>query len=204
MIVLIVTPLGGQIWGLVKDPSAERLSALLSSSTMWLPGAIIGLMVLHTLVPLPAELLALAAGMTLGPFWGFVTTWVGAMLGAYLGFFLARALGRPVMQCLSSSPRLERLQWKLQHAGIPLLLAIRLLPIISFNLINYALGLTTISWWRFTWTTGTGIVPVTVFVVIFGAHLGDWRVLALMLCMAVAIGLGGYAVLRYCRVTLLS
>ena len=32
----------------------------------------------------------------------------------------------------------------------------RFLPVISFNLINYAAGLTAISWWTFSWATGIG------------------------------------------------
>jgi len=52
------------------------------------------------LVPVPAEILALAAGMAFGPVWGFVTVWVEAMLGAYLGFFLARTFGQPCRRLL--------------------------------------------------------------------------------------------------------
>ena len=52
-------------------------------------------MVLHSFVPFPAEVVAMANGMLYGPLWGTLITWVGAMLGAYLAFGLARWLGRP-------------------------------------------------------------------------------------------------------------
>ncbi len=55
----------------------------------------IGLMILHSFVPFPAEILAIANGMVYGPLLGTVITWVGAMLGAFLAFGLARTLGRP-------------------------------------------------------------------------------------------------------------
>src|SRR4029453_14054373 len=97
-LVLATTPLGDQLWQLLRHPSAEQVSQLLGTTTLWLPLTLVGLMVLHTLIPIPAELLALTAGMTLGPFWGVVTTWIGAMLGAGLGFFLARTLGQPFLQ----------------------------------------------------------------------------------------------------------
>lgn len=197
VLVLVTTPLGGQLWQLVRDPSAERLAALRAATTVWWPMVLVGLMVLHTLLPLPAELLAVAAGMTLGPVWGFCTIWMGAMLGAYLGFFLARTLGQPILQYVVPPRRLARLQGRLHHADIPLLLTIRLLPVLSFNLINFALGLSPIGWWRFTWTTGVGIVPVTVFVVVFGAHLGDWHMLVLMTLATVLVGLGSYRMWRW-------
>jgi uncharacterized membrane protein YdjX (TVP38/TMEM64 family) len=44
-------------------------------------------------------------------------------------------------------------------------------PVISFNLINYAAGLTAISWWTFTWATALGILPLTVLMVVMGDSL---------------------------------
>lgn len=195
VLVGLSAPLREPLWALLTNPSAEAVQRLLASSPVWLPLVIIGLMILHTLIPVPAEFLALAAGMTLGPLWGFVTIWVGAMLGAYLGFLLARAFGQPVLRLLVKPARLERSQRWLQQIDIPILIAVRLLPILSFNLINFALGLTTIGWWRFSWTTAVGIIPATVLMVTFGAYLSDWRVLVLMALAALLLCLGGYAVL---------
>jgi uncharacterized membrane protein YdjX (TVP38/TMEM64 family) len=118
-------------------------------------------------------------------------------LGAWLGFLLARVWGRPLVQRLAAHQRLRRLQPWIQRSDILLLLTVRLLPILSFNLINYALGLTTLTWWRFTWTTAVGIVPITILVVVFGAHLHDWRVLLLVTVIAVGLCLGGYVLLRH-------
>jgi hypothetical protein len=44
----------------------------------------------------------------------------------------------------------------------------RFFPLISFNLINYGAGMTKISWWTFAWTTGIGILPITIIMVIMG------------------------------------
>jgi uncharacterized membrane protein YdjX (TVP38/TMEM64 family) len=189
-------PLRETLWALVTNPNTEGVQRLLASTPVWLPLVIIGLMILHTLVPVPAEFLALAAGMALGPLWGFVTIWVGALLGAYLGFLLARSFGQPVLRLLVSPARLERSQHWLQQIDIPILLAVRLLPVISFNLVNFALGLTTISWWQFSWTTAIGIIPATILMVTFGAHLSDWRMLVLMALAALLLCLGGYAILN--------
>jgi uncharacterized membrane protein YdjX (TVP38/TMEM64 family) len=109
-----------------------------------------------------------------------------------VGFFLARALGQPFLRHIVAPHRLERLQHWLQQTDVPLLLAVRLLPIISFNLVNFTLGLSAVGWWRFTWTTAIGILPVTVFVVVFGAHLDDWRMLLLMSLAAGLVGWIGY------------
>jgi uncharacterized membrane protein YdjX (TVP38/TMEM64 family) len=51
------------------------------------------------------------------------------------------------------------------------LLLARLVPVISFNLINYAAGVLGVGWWRFLWTTSLGILPITVASVALGNQL---------------------------------
>jgi uncharacterized membrane protein YdjX (TVP38/TMEM64 family) len=76
------------------------------------------------------------------------------------------------------------------------LLAVRLVPVLSFNLINFALGFTTVSWWRFTWTTAVGIIPVTAAMVGIGAHWHNWRLLLVLTASALVVMAGGYYLLR--------
>ena len=192
-----MTSPGRELWQLLIDPSPERLSHVLPGTALWLAAALIALMVLHTLVPLPAELLAFVSGMALGPLWGSLTIWFGAMLGAALGFYLARALGRPFLTNVVPLRRLDTWLVRLQDTDAVYLIAVRLLPIISFNLINYTLGLSPIGWWRFFWTTSVGIVPLTILSVVVGAYPRDWRVLALLTGCALAAALSGYGLLRW-------
>jgi uncharacterized membrane protein YdjX (TVP38/TMEM64 family) len=51
------------------------------------------------------------------------------------------------------------------------LLFIRLVPLISFNLVNYAAGLLGVGWWPFLWTTAIGILPLTVAMVFLGGQI---------------------------------
>lgn len=196
IVYLATSSLGAELWQLLINPEPARFQQWLSEQAAWAPLVLIVCMIAHTLVPLPAELLAVAAGMMLGSFWGFVTIWIGALLGAYLGFFLARVFGQPLLRRLASQERLQRFQGWLDRADVPLLLAVRLVPVISFNLVNFALGLTPIGWWRFTWTTALGIVPVTAATVSLGAHWQDWRVMLALCVVAVLVAVVGYAVMR--------
>ncbi len=193
---LLTSSLGAELWQLLINPNPQRFQQWLDAQSGWVPVVLIICMIAHTLVPLPAELLAVAAGMMLGSLWGFVTIWVGALLGAYLGFFLARVFGQPLLQRLAGHERLQRLQDWMDQTDVPLLLAVRLVPVISFNLVNFALGCTTIGWWRFTWTTALGIIPVTVVSVSLGAHWQDWRVILAFCAAAVVVAVAGYAVMR--------
>jgi uncharacterized membrane protein YdjX (TVP38/TMEM64 family) len=103
--------------------------------------------------------------------WGTLITWVGAMLGAALAFGLARLLGWPFVRRLLSPEHHERLTaWSSQRGAAALLIS-RLIPVIAFNLINYAAGLAGISWSTFLWTTGLGILPLTALFTIMGDRL---------------------------------
>jgi uncharacterized membrane protein YdjX (TVP38/TMEM64 family) len=130
-------------------------------------------------VPFPAELVAIANGMLFGPVWGTLITWTGAMLGAYLAFGLARWLGRPFVGQMVGPRHQDAIdRWARRQGGGALFLS-RFVPVISFNLINYAAGLTAISWWTFTWATGLGILPLTFLMVLMGDRLwagepGPW------------------------------
>jgi uncharacterized membrane protein YdjX (TVP38/TMEM64 family) len=159
------------VWLLRLDDPVAELERLMAAWGPLAALASIALMVLHSFVPFPAEMLALANGMLFGPVWGTVVTWSGAMLGAFLAFGLARRFGRPLVERLVAARHRARIDTLSARRGGPALLLSRLIPVISFNLINYAAGLTTISWWTFTWATGLGILPITVLSVLTGAGL---------------------------------
>ena len=66
--------------------SAKAIEDTIQSWGAWGVFASIGLMILHSFLPFPAEFLAIANGMVYGPLWGTAITWTGAMLGAFLAF----------------------------------------------------------------------------------------------------------------------
>ncbi len=149
----------------------ETFVELIRGWGAWGVAGSLGLMVLHSFVPFPAECLALANGMVFGLFWGTLITWSGAMLGAWLAFGLARTFGRPFVGRVVPERHWQRIDaWSGAH-GWSALLSARLVPVIAFNLINYAAGLVRVSWWTFTWTTAVGILPLTVLMVLLGERM---------------------------------
>jgi uncharacterized membrane protein YdjX (TVP38/TMEM64 family) len=85
-----------------------------------------------------------------------------------------------------------------QNKGTPVLLISRFLPVVSFNLINYAAGLTSVSWWTFLWTTGLGIAPLTFLMVFAGDRMmsGSWKLAMVLITAFVAVGLLAYVFAR--------
>ena len=153
------------------DLSVEEIERIAEAWGAWAPVASIALLILHSFLPFPAELIAIANGMLFGPVWGTLVTWIGAMLGAALAFALARRYGRPLVDHF-----VARRAWSGAEAlhtccDARTLLLARLVPVISFNLINYAAGVLGVGWWRFLWTTSLGILPITVASVTLGNQL---------------------------------
>ena len=151
--------------------------------------AIIGLMILHCFVPFPAEFVAVTAGSIYGPILGTVLTWSGAMIGALISFGLTRLLGQPFISWVLPEKQKNLLdQWTHDQGAITLLVS-RFIPVIAFNLINVAAGLTRISWWTFIWTTGIGILPLTALMVYMGSQMKElsWPMLLLVSAACIAL-----------------
>ena len=168
-------------------PSAKGIETEIRSWGPWAAVASIGLMIVHSLVPFPAEFITVANGMLFGPVWGVAITWFGAMLGAAFAFALARWFGRPFVYALMNDRQRNTADSWLRRQGVGVLLLSRLMPLISFNVINYAAGLAPISWWTFLWTTGLGILPITILLVVTGDQVWNGSGTAWIYLLAVAV-----------------
>lgn len=149
-------------------PSVDSVRSAIRGMGPWGIAASISLMIVHSFVPFPAEVIAVANGMSYGPVWGVVVTWVGAMLGAFLAFGLTRLFGRALLVHLVREGDLRRVDGWVEKNGTSAFFLARLIPVISFNLVNYAAGLTQLRVWTFFWTTALGILPLTVLMVTIG------------------------------------
>jgi uncharacterized membrane protein YdjX (TVP38/TMEM64 family) len=187
--VLTVALLAALSLGWDPGITVQDIEDTIRSWGPWGVAASVGLMVLHSFVPFPAEFLAIANGMVYGPLWGIAITWGGAMLGAFVAFALARWLGRPFVARMVARRDWQVLDdWAGRQGGAMVLIA-RFIPVIAFNLVNYAAGLTKLSWWTFAWTTGLGILPMTALMVIMGDNIDTlaWEWWMLLLAAALAL-----------------
>lgn len=150
------------------------LRAYVHSLGAWGPIASITLMVLHSVTFVPAEVVTIGNVVIFGPVLGVVYSWTGAMLGGYLSFFLARAFGRPLVERFVSKRLLERFDTFIERKGANRVFILRLIPLVSFNALNYVSGLTKMTFWDFTWTTGLGILPMEIVIaVVYQSAIGE-------------------------------
>ncbi|MFQ5534253.1 MAG: TVP38/TMEM64 family protein [Sphingomonadales bacterium] len=168
---------------LQQSYSTAEFQELILSWGTWGVLASIALMIVHCFVPFPAEFIAIANGMAYGPLWGTVITWTGAMVGAALAFWLTRLLGERFVRRVVAEKNWRRIDCWVEREGAGALFVSRFIPVISFNLINVAAGLTHLRWWTFLWATGLGILPMTTLMVVMGDQLmdeGGWIWLAFL------------------------
>ncbi len=95
------------------------------------------------------------------------------MAGALLAFGLSRKLGRPFVADVLAPKQMAKIDSWSSTTGITALIVVRLIPVIAFNLVNYAAGLTQVTWWRFSWTTAIGILPIIVLMAVMGEQMRE-------------------------------
>lgn len=121
--------------------------------------------------PLPAFLITFANANLFGWWKGAILSWSSAMAGAAVCFFIARILGRDVVEKLTSKAGLKQIDEFFEKHGRMSVLIARLLPFISFDIVSYAAGLTSMSFGSFFVATGIGQLPATIIYSYVGGML---------------------------------
>ncbi len=121
--------------------------------------------------PLPAFLLTFANANLFGWWQGALLSWSSAMAGAAVCFFIARILGRDAAEKLTSRGGLAQIDTFFEKYGKNTVLICRLLPFVSFDIVSYAAGLTSMSFGAFFVATGLGQLPATIVYSYVGSML---------------------------------
>jgi uncharacterized membrane protein YdjX (TVP38/TMEM64 family) len=131
------------------------------SFEVWAPVVSGLLMILQALVaPLPAFLITFANGLAFGDLWGGLLSLVSASAAA-IAFGISRAIGRGPVEALVGKAGLESADRWFERWGHYAVLAARLVPIVSFDVVSFAAGLTRMGFWRFLVATTLGAAPAT-------------------------------------------
>ena len=135
------------------------------------PLLIVALALIHSVVIYPAEIVNAAAGFVYGFFPALAIVTVAWLASALLCYAIGHRVARPLLDRFFGVERFERFERMIERGGVPLLLALRLIPIVPFSLVCYAAGAARVPLWRFVWTTLVGYLPITALAVYFGTRL---------------------------------
>ena len=126
--------------------------------------------VLACVLFLPGSVLTLGAGFLFGVPVGFLTVWIGANLGACVAFLVGRTIARDwVARKVAGNPKFAAIDEAVGKEGFKIVALLRLSPVFPFNLLNYALGLTRVSFRNYALASLVGMLPGILMYVYFGS-----------------------------------
>lgn len=146
------------------------------------------LMILQSILsPIPALLITLSNAAVFGWWKGALLSFWSAMAGAALCFYIARTLGRDVVEKITTKTGLAKVDEFFERYGKNSILICRLLPFVSFDIVSYAAGLTPIKFWDFFIATGLGQLPATIVYSYLGNLAGSTKTIFIAIVSVVAL-----------------
>ena len=168
--LLVLARQAGQYVPLLAETVAEL--------GFWGPLAFIVSYAVAVVAFVPGALLTLAGGAIFDLLWGTIYVFIAAVLGSSGAFLVARYLARDaVAKRIEGNARFESIDRAIGEQGLKIIFLLRLSPAFPFSLMNYALGLTRISF-RDYLLASVGMLPGTVLYVYYGKLVGDVAALA--------------------------
>ncbi len=167
-VALARTPLGAH---LSREGIRETVAWL--SGRPGAPAIFVAAYATATALAVPGTVLTLAGGALFGPVLGTALNFAAANLGANAAFLLARALGRDGVRRLvpTDSKAMEKLDAATRRHGFRGVLALRLIPMVPFNALNFGSGLLALRWRSYALATLVGILPGTAIYTFFADAL---------------------------------
>jgi uncharacterized membrane protein YdjX (TVP38/TMEM64 family) len=138
-----------------------------------MPGApllVLGAYVVASLVAIPITLIIVATVLVYGTFLGFIYAYSGSLLAAAASFWLGHVLGRDTIRLIAGG-RLNVLSQRLGRRGLLAVLAVRLVPVAPFTVVNLVAGASHIKTRDFLLGTAFGMAPGIIAVTIFSDRL---------------------------------
>ncbi len=123
---------------------------------------------------IPGSLLTMGAGTIYGVVTGSILVSISSVLGATAAFLVGRYFARGLItKKIEGNARFSAIDHAVANEGWKIVGLTRLSPIFSFNLLNYAYGLTRVSLKEYVLASWIGMLPGTVMYVYIGSLAGD-------------------------------
>ena len=168
---LIAVIVLARVSGVGQYLEPEKLRSLFASFGLVAPLVYIAFFTLAPALMLPGLPISMAGATVFGPVWGVVYTIIGATMGACLAFLIARYAARDWVERKLVGQRWNKLDAETAQNGWKAVAFTRLIPLFSFNLLNFAFGLTKISFLQYAVATFIFMLPGTIAFITFSSSL---------------------------------
>jgi len=139
-----------------SDAAYQLIEELRTTEGAWL--WVVALFLVAGLTAFPFSILVLATVAVFGPLVGFFCSMVGGMLSAVVVYGLGEMLGRGPVRKLAG-PRLNKVSQKVARHGIITIIAVRIVPVAPFTVINLVAGASHINFRDYLLGTLVGMTP---------------------------------------------
>lgn len=148
-------------------------AAWVESLGPWGPVAFIAGYIVAAVAFVPGSLLTMAGGALFGIVRGTLYVFIGASIGATAAFLVSRYVVRgAVLKRMADNKRFRAVDAAIAREGRKIVFLLRLSPAFPFNLMNYALGVTSVRLADYV-VACIGMLPVTILWVYYGRLIGD-------------------------------
>lgn len=168
LIALLITVVGFVVYFSRSNWDVDQIKTFFNDlkDEPYLPVLYVLFYIVAVVFALPGAALTLISGPLFGFSKGFILVIIGANIGCQLTFFISRFLAYDFVQRkMNKYDKMAQLSQKIEEQGFSYLFYIRLLPIFPFNLINYLMGMTSISYKSYTLASFLGMLPGIAFYV---------------------------------------
>lgn len=165
--IICIVFTGGAIY-LLGGIDPTQIQAWLKSAGILAPIFYIALYVVATVLVLPSTALNLTGGAIFGAWLGTLWTSLAAIIAAIVAFAFTRTVGREIV-AKRLAGRWQAMDAEVRRGGLFYMFAIRLVPIMPYGLVNFAAGLTSISFKDYVLGTTIGTIPSVLPFVLIGS-----------------------------------
>lgn len=114
----------------------------------------------------PLTFLTVVVAIAFGPLYGFICAMSGAQLSALCSYAIGAVLGRDVVRKIGG-PRVNRVSRKLAERGLVAVIAVRMVPVAPFGVVNMIAGASHIQLHTLLLGTLIGMAPGTLVIALF-------------------------------------
>lgn len=148
---------------ILRTLDISAIKSYILSFGIWAPIISFLLMLFQSIIaPLPSFVITFVNASLFGWWKGAILSWIGTVTGASMCFWISRYFGRDVAARLATRTALKSVDKFFDRYGKYAVLIARLLPFVSFDVVSYGAGLTSMSFWSFFWATCIGQIPITI------------------------------------------
>jgi uncharacterized membrane protein YdjX (TVP38/TMEM64 family) len=186
LVIWTVEPLRTAL-GHVLHGDVDALQTQLHGLGVWGGFVVVALILAHSVIFFPAEIVNATAGLAFGFWVAFPIVMVSWVLSGLIAYWLGRIAGRPLAVRLAGEKRVAGAEQLIERSGAPALLLSRLVPFVPFSLVGYLAGAARVPLWRYTWTTFVGVMPITAAATYLGHALDDLSASDPLLWVAIGV-----------------